>query len=230
MKYLNIVVEGNSEEAFVNDILVPHFASIEIYVSTRKIRTGWDKQNQIPKKGGLLKYIKYRNEIKRWIESDRDNPIFWYSSMVDLYAFPKDDLSPYKQNIRSISNHYSRVDALEKAILADIKHPRFIPHIQLHEFESLILVDPSKLLIMYPDKQNGINRLKKEINGLSPEDINESQHTSPSKRIIKYLPDYEYQKAQVGPLVVGDIGLSNLRSKCPHFNNWITKLENIKKW
>ena len=228
MRFLNIIVEGSSEESFVNDVLVNHFAELEIFVSTRKIKSGWDKQNQIPMKGGLLKYIKYRNDVKRWIASDKDNPKFWYSSMVDLYAFPKDDLSPYKQNIRTITNHYSRIKALEKAIFTDINHPRFIPYVQLHEFESLLLVDPNKLIVMYPDKQNGIDRLKREINGLNPEEINESQHTAPSKRIIKHLPDYENQKAQVGPLVAGDIGLSKLRSKCPHFNDWITKLENIK--
>ncbi len=80
---------------------------------------------------------------------------------------------------------------------------------------------------MYPNKQNSINRLKGEIENIRPEELNESQHTAPSKRIIKYLPNYEGQKAQVGPLVAEEIGLSVLRSNCPHFNEWITKLESI---
>lgn len=228
MKYINIIVEGSSEEAFVNDLLVDHFASLEIYISSRKIRTGWDKLNRKPAKGGLLKYLRYKNDVLRWIQSDRDNPQFWYTSMIDLYAFPKDDRSPYKPNIVNIRNHYQRLSALEKAIADDIKHPRFIPYVQLHEFETLLLVDPDKLLIMYPEHQNGISRLKREIEGLKPEDINESQHSAPSKRIIKYLPDYEGQKAQVGPLVAIDIGLTKLRKNCPHFNDWISKLEKIK--
>jgi hypothetical protein len=80
---------------------------------------------------------------------------------------------------------------------------------------------------MYPNGQNGINRLKKEIENKRPEEINESPQTAPSKRIIKYLPDYEGQKAQVGPMVAEEIGLTALRHNCPHFNDWITKLENI---
>lgn len=56
MRFLNIVVEGSSEEAFVNDVLVNHFTTLEIYISTRKIKSGWDKQNQIPQKGGFLIY------------------------------------------------------------------------------------------------------------------------------------------------------------------------------
>ncbi len=227
MKYLNIIVEGNSEEAFVNDVLVKHFASLNIFISARKIKTGWDKLNNKPAKGGLLKYIKFRNDVLRWIESDRNQPQFWYTSMLDLYAFPKDDLSPYKDNIQLISDPYTKIVSLETAIAQDINHPKFIPYVQLHEFEAFLLVNPDKLITMYPNEQTGINRLKGEIENKKPEEINESIQTAPSKRIIKYLPDYEGQKAQVGPLVAEEIGLTALRLNCPHFNDWITKLENV---
>lgn len=227
MKYLNIVVEGSSEEVFVNDVLVKHFASLNIFVSARKIKTGWDRLNNKPSKGGLLKYLKFRNDILRWIESDRNQPQFWYTSMLDLYAFPKDELSPYNATIQSISDPYRKIIALETAIAQDINHPKFIPYVQLHEFEAFLLVEPDRLIAMYPNGQTGINRLKRDIGDRRPEEINESQQTAPSKRIIKYLPDYEGQKAQVGPLVAEDIGLTALRSNCPHFNDWITRLENI---
>jgi len=228
VKFVNIIVEGSTEEAFVNDVLVDHFAGLEIYLSSRKIRSGWDKFRRKPVKGGLLKYIRYRNEVLRWIASDRKNPGFWYTSMVDMYAFPKDEQSPYQENIQAIPDKYKRINALEEAIAADINHPRFIPYVQLHEFETLLLVDPDKLIIMYPEKKTVISRLKRDIEGQSPEDINESQQSSPSKRIIRFLPDYEAQKAQVGPLVAEDIGLTTLRQACPHFNEWISKLEGIQ--
>lgn len=35
MKNLQIVVEGSSEEAFVNDVLVKHFAALNIFISAR---------------------------------------------------------------------------------------------------------------------------------------------------------------------------------------------------
>lgn len=227
MKYLNIIVEGSSEEVFVNEVLVKHFASLNIFVSARKIKTGWDRLNNKPSKGGLLKYIKFRNDVLRWIESDRNQPQFWYTSMLDLYAFPKDELSPYNPTIQSISDPYRKIFALETAIAQDINHPKFIPYVQLHEFEAFLLVEPDRLIAMYPNEQTGINRLKRDIGDKRPEEINESQQTAPSKRIIKYLPDYEGQKAQVGPLVAEDIGLTALRSNCSHFNDWITKLEHI---
>jgi len=225
VKYLNIIVEGSSEEAFVNDVLAKHLAGFKIFVSTRRIRTGWN--NSKPTKGGLSKYIKLKNDVMNWIVSDRNRPKTWYTTMLDLYAFPQDDLSPYTKRIQSIADPYQKINLLEAAIKKDINHLSFIPYIQLHEFEALVLVNPDKLITMYPDEQRAINHLKKEIANINPELINESQQTAPSKRIIKYLPNYEGQKAQVGPLVVEDIGLLELRNNCPHFNEWVTILENI---
>jgi hypothetical protein len=227
MKNLRIIVEGSSEETFVNDVLVKHFAALNIFVSARKIKTGWDRVNNKPAKGGLLKYIKFRNDVLRWIESDRERANTFYTSFIDLYAFPKDSESPYTQQIQNIIDPYQKITALEAAIGQDINHPTFIPYVQLHEFEALLLVEPDRLLTMYPDGQTGITRLKRDIGQTNPEEINESPQSAPSKRIIQYLPNYEGQKAQVGPLVAEDIGLNLLRQKCPHFNEWITKLENI---
>lgn len=227
MKNLQIIVEGSSEETFVNDVLVKHFAALNIFVSARKIKTGWDRINNKPAKGGLLKYIKFRNDVLRWIQSDNGRANTFYTSFIDLYAFPKDAESPYTAQIQSIVDPYQKIAALETAIGQNINHPNFIPYVQLHEFEALLLVEPDRLLTMYPDGQTGITRLKRDIGNTNPEEINESPQTAPSKRIIQYLPNYEGQKAQVGPLVAEDIGLNLLRQKCPHFNDWINKLENI---
>jgi len=227
MKYLQIIVEGSTEENFVNDVMVKHFASLNIFISARKITTGWDKLNNKSAKGGLLKYSKFKNEVLRWIESDRDRANTYYSSFIDLYAFPRDTESPYTLQIQQIVDPFQKITALESAIRQDINHVKFIPYVQLHEFEALLLVDPGRLLVMYPDGQTGIARLKKNIGNTNPEEINESYQTAPSKRIITYLPDYEGQKAQVGPLVAEDIGIVELRNKCSHFNEWINKLEKL---
>lgn len=227
MKNLQIIVEGSSEENFVNDVMVKHFASLNIFISARKIRTGWDRLNNKPAKGGLLKYSKFRNDVLRWIQSDNGRTNTFYTSFIDLYAFPKDNESPYSLEIQQISDPYQKISALEDAIGKDINHSNFIPYVQLHEFEALLLVDPNRLLGMYPDAQTGIAKLKRDIGNTNPEEVNESYQTAPSKRIIKYVPAYEGQKAQVGPLVAEDIGITELKNKCSHFNEWITKLENL---
>lgn len=50
MRHLNIVVEGSSEETFVNDALVKHFSQIGIYVAARKIKQVGTKSNKDPPK------------------------------------------------------------------------------------------------------------------------------------------------------------------------------------
>jgi hypothetical protein len=228
MTFIKIIVEGASEESFVNEVLVKHFASLNIFISARKIKTGWDKINNKPSKGGINHYLKFRNDVLRWIASDKKQDDSWYTSMIDLYSFPVDDSSPYSSRIRLISDPYQKISELEKAISSDIGHSKFIPYVQLHEFEALVLVNPEKLVTIYPDHHSCIQHLKQEIGSRNPEEINESRQTAPSKRIIKYIPDYEKLKAHVGPLVVEDIGLHTLRQRCRHFNEWITKLEKLK--
>lgn len=227
MKYLQIIVEGSSEENFVNDVLAHHFAPLNIFIATRKIRTGWDSINKKPAKGGVSKYSKFRNDVLRWIESDKDRAHTYYTSFIDLYAFPTDSESPYTKLIREIEDPYKKILALENAIGLNINHPKFIPYVQLHEFEAFLLVDPDKLLGMFPDSALALEKLKKNIGNTAPEEVNDSFHTAPSKRIVKYFPDYKGQKAQVGPMVAEDIGISKLRTNCPHFNDWITRLEQL---
>lgn len=225
MKHLNIVVEGSSEEAFVNDVLKPHLALLNIFVAARRITTGWDRMNKRPAKGGLLYYRWFKNDLLNWITADRGNPNCHYTSMLDLYAFPKGGDSPYTESIQAIQNPYQKIAALESAISQDINHPRFIPYIQLHEFETFVMVNPDRLIVLYPDKQNSINRLKDNIGAIAPELVNDSPQTAPSKRIIQFIPEYEGLKAQVGPMVAEDIGITTLRTACPHFNDWLTRLE-----
>ena len=227
MKYINIVVEGSSEESFVNDVMVKHFVPLDKYISVRKILTGWDKVNNKPAKGGLLKYDKLKNDINRWIKSDNGKKDTFYTCFVDLYAFPKEAESPYTNEIQKIKDPYKKIKVLENAIKSDIGTPLFIPYVQLHEFEAFLMVCPDRMSVLYPDKQSKIEILKKDISNISPEEVNESPLTVPSKRIIKLIPEYEGQKAQAGPLVAEDIGMTELRAKCPHFNEWITKLENL---
>lgn len=227
MKFLNVIAEGSTEEVFVRDVMAEYFAPLQIYVSVRRITTGWDKNRNKPAKGGLRQYSKLRNDILKWIDSDNQRPNTWYTSFIDLYAFPKGDGSPYTNDIHKIADPYQKVAALEKAIGDDIDHPRFIPYVQLHEFEALLLAEPERLKTMFPDVLKNIDKLKAEIGDKDPEEINETPQRAPSKRIIRYVPDYDNQKAQAGPLVAQEIGLTVLRSKCRHFNDWMSKLENI---
>ncbi len=228
MKHLHIVAEGHSEEEFLRKVLTPYLAKFEVFVSCQRVHTGGTKIHPI--KGGLGRIPKYRpviRAIERWIEADKGREDVVYSTMLDLYAFPKDPESPYTDDIRSIPNKYERVKRLEEAMSEKHGHPRLIPYVQLHEFETLLLVDVASLKIMYPDRKRQIDRLKNEIGDANVELINDDPLSAPSKRIIKAVPEHESQKNTVGPIVTEDIGIPPLKEKCRHFNEWITKLENL---
>ncbi|MCU0546274.1 MAG: DUF4276 family protein [Oscillatoriaceae cyanobacterium Prado104] len=87
--------------------------------------------------------------------------------------------------------------------------------------------DPSQLNNIFPGYEEAIGQLVKECEGYeSPELINQGKTTAPSKRIIQAIP--RYSKISDGLTIVKSIGLDNIRSKCPHFNQWINTLENLQ--
>ncbi len=110
----------------------------------------------------------------------------------------------------------------------DIDDGRFIPYIQLHEFETLLFADPRKFEIEYFDRPEGITQLcgiAAEFG--NPELINQGRNTAPSKRIIKVYSDYEGNKPAIGSMVAHEIGVETLKRACSHFRGWIEKLEKL---
>lgn len=117
---------------------------------------------------------------------------------------------------------------MELAFAKDINDSRFIPYIQLHEFEALILAEPGKLAMRFPEHEQKVQELSITCNRFSsPELINDGVTTAPSKRISQFIPDYEGSKVSIAPLMVKKIGLEKIREKCAHFDRWITQLENL---
>ena len=49
--------------------------------------------------------------------------------------------------------------------------------------------------------------------------------TAPSKRIEALVPGY--QKPVMGTLAAQEIGLQTMREACPHFGQWIARLERL---
>ena len=123
---------------------------------------------------------------------------------------------------------YVHVKALEKSFFEEIGDKRFIPHIQLHEFEALLFCGINHLSALYPGCEKGCDKLSKDLQKVgNPELIDNSPTTAPSKRIIKAIEGgkkYNYNKPTTGKSVTKQIGIEELRAKCPHFNEWIEKL------
>ena len=57
----------------------------------------------------------------------------------------------------------------------------------------------------------------------TPEEINDSPLTAPSKRVESLVPGYE--KPLLGNLAILEIGLDTIRAECLLFGQWLASLE-----
>ncbi len=221
---LHITAEGQTEQAFVKHVLAPYLSPFEVYADARCVLTSKDKRSAKEYRGGLLSYEKAKRDIQDWIKEDNHIGCR-FSTMFDLYALPKN----FPGNEETIENQdpYDRVEHIETAFAQDISDSRFIPYIQLYEFEALILADPRQLDWEYFEHDRAIESLVSMVSGRNPELINDSPQTAPSKRIIKEIP--EYDKVTAGVAVAGRIGVETLQEKCRHFDNWLHRLERLSK-
>ena len=217
---LNITTEGETELKFVKNTLAIHLARFDIDTFARSVRT------KTGFRGGITTYQKAKNDIQTWLKQNPTSE--WkFTTMFDLFRLPG-DFPGYGDALKK-NNPYDKVRVIEDAFKEDIDDYRFIPYIQLHEFEALIFADPEKLNLEFPDKDKAIQKLAGMVQGKNPELINDGPDTAPSKRIIKEIKIYEKNKSTSGPNVVESIGIHNLKKKCLHFSEWLTKLEGLVK-
>jgi hypothetical protein len=220
---LNMVVEGQTEETFVHQVLEGHLAQRNVFVFVRCVETSRDKRRHKIYRGGLLDYARAKGDLFRWMKEDRHEDAR-FTTMFDLYALPDD--FPGRQRSRGLATPRQRVEALEEAFEQDINDRRFLPYLQLHEFEALLLADPAQFEWEFIEHAEAIGRLTALAAGYeSPEEIDEGDESAPSKRVIREIPEYEFRKASAGPLIASKIGLPRLREKCPHFSRWLEMLE-----
>ena len=224
MKRLHITVEGETEESFVNNTLKQHLANYEVYADVRRVLTG--KKRGRNYRGGMTNYAKAKNDIMRWLKEESNNEDVFFTTMFDYYALPED--FPGYGTAKLLQNPYQKVATIEEAFFQDIGDRRFIPYIQLHEFEALLFVNPQMFEIEYfefPDAIGAIQSIAEEFG--NPELIDQGSETAPSKRIINVLPDYKNNKPVVGSMIAHEIGIEELKKSCNHFNEWVIKLEQL---
>ena len=219
MNRVRILVEGQTEETFVNEILSPHLNQIGVYPHAFLFR----------KKGGSFAYQRVRKEILNSLEEDK---ACICTTMVDFYGMPKD--WPGRIESQSCRNYQDKAQKVEQALSEDIvtqmgdswNPAQFIPYVQMHEFEALLFSDTSKLTERAKEPAKISAQLKRILQSFScPEEINDNYDTCPSRRIKQHIDNYV--KTVDGIIAARKIGLETMRRECPHFNEWITKLEDI---
>lgn len=226
MTRLLIHVEGPTEETFVNEVLAPHLYGCG-YTKVGARLVGNARQRD--RRGGIRAWSAVRKDILHHLKEDSG---CISTTMVDFYALPQSGDRAWPGRAQAAQLGFSeKSTSVENALLADIcsemnvglEQCRFVPYVMMHEFEGLLFSDAEKLGqgIGRPDLSPRFKAIRDQF--ATPEEINDSPQTAPSKRILDFFPGYE--KPLMGTLAVLEIGLNAIRQECPLFRGWLERLE-----
>jgi hypothetical protein len=219
MNNIIIIGEGPTEQAFCNDVLQPFFNEHELYLENPTIKKT---------RGGIVPWEVLKKEIKTHLT----NSSAVVTTLIDYYGIKAEHNFPGWEDSRKIPNRPARMDFLENAMIEDIPDSvryRFIPYIQLHEFEALLFSDITAIESNFETEEfrDPLYLIKTYNEFPNPEDINDGKDTAPSKRLNTILEGYS--KVVYGSLLAQEIGLDTIRAKCFRFNQWIENLLKVKK-
>jgi hypothetical protein len=216
MKRLIIICEGETEQEFCKDVLYNHFIRKDIAIETPLIKKSM---------GGIVAWEHIRSQILLHL---KENVIV--TLLIDFYGIKDYHNFPKWTESKAVVNKIDRMTFLETAMKEDIDDSvrfRFIPYIQLHEFEGLLFNNIETFKSNIPENEfTNIRELETTINSnINPELINDGVTTAPSKRLERII--LGYNKIVYGAVLAEEIGLERIRTKAVRFNEWITKLESI---
>ncbi len=220
---LIVVVEGQTEEAFVKDVLGPHLDDLGVYTSATIVgKVIAQRRGHRHRGGGHFKH--WLTDLRRILGRDR-SPDLRVTTLFDLYGLPEDFPGLEEHGVEADTR--LRCDRLQAALGEAVGDRRFLPYLQRHEFEALVLAALPALadLLDAEDDLSGLRALGEEIGGTPPEDVDDGPDTAPSKRLQGHVPGY--RKTLHGPEVTVDAGLQTLRHACPRFDAWVARLEGL---
>ena len=216
MKRLIIVCEGPTEHEFCVNVLAPELLKAEIYVDAPLVKRS---------NGGIVPW----SSIKRQIEMHLHEKDAYVTLLVDYYGIKDSYFFPGWIESKEIFPLASRLQFLCDSMKADISFElasRFIPYMQIHEFESLLFSDISIFKDNFDDKAMEFSILEDAVREFpNPEEINSRPTLAPSKRLIEAIPGY--QKVNDGAYIADEIGLQKILDKCPLFCQWFSTLQSL---
>ena len=218
---LIVVVEGQTERAFVREVLKPHLDVRGVYTSATVVgKVTAQRRGHRRRGGGHFRH--WEMDIRRILGGDRSDDLR-LTTLFDLYGLPDD--FPGLDEHRSDTDTARRCRSLEATLYDRVADRRFIPYLQRHEFEALVLAALPSLrnLLDAEDDLAGLMELEELVATIAPEDVNDGEATAPSKRLLAHVRGF--RKALHGPIATRETGLAKLREHCPRFGAWVSALE-----
>ena len=212
MKKVYVLVEGQTEELFVNEVLQPALPSltlIPVIVATKRVASGGKF------KGGIGSFKQVADDLRRLLN---DRSATTVTTLLDLYGLP-DDFPGAQSGLRARERAVHLEAELHRALASPA---RLIPYLSVHEFESYLFVSPERSPTVFnAEQQRLVGEISKNYGG-DVELINDGATTHPSARIRAIVPGYD--KVLGGSIAVLDTGLERIAKACPHFNAWFDRL------
>lgn len=216
-----VIVEGPTEESFINGVLAPIFWGYGVLLIPTIVGVPGQK-------GGRTNYPRVKKDIVVQLKQDR---AAYCSTMLDFYGlghgFPG---FPIAENIPNIERAARIESAVKKALIEEFPELRvdirFVPYIQMHEYEGLLFSDPTAFAggIHQPHLAERFQAIRRMFP--TPEDINDDASSAPSKRVVTAHPSY--RKVIDGVLAARAVGVESMRNECPHFRNWLEQLATLR--
>ena len=216
MNRIIIICEGQTEQEFCNTLLQPHFSAYGITLQAPLIKKTM---------GGIANWNVLKREIETYLRREKDVLV---TTLIDYYGIKDSHGFPLWAEKQAIADKNQRLDELEAAMQADVDEnlrPRFVPYLQLHEFEGLLFSDKQAFYTTFNEgelaREDELEQTFADFN--NPEMINDGVETSPSHRLERIISGYE--KVVYGCCLAEAIGLDKMRQKSPRFDNWLKRLE-----
>jgi len=218
-------VEGQTEQAYVTRVLATHLANFGVFAEHSILPITGRRRGQAFKGGGKS-FEKVRRQFGNLLKQ-HDQAEVRFTTMFDLYGlFP--DLPGRDQAEKLRSDPWARVRFLEKSFADEFADPRVIPHLQLHEFETILLAGPEELGLFLENARAAIDELTAAVQKVGEAElVNDGESTAPSKRIAACFPSFDRLKTTVGVEWAECVGLKRTRQSCPHFHECLLNLESL---
>ena len=210
--------------------LLDHFRPEDVRRGTGTV-AGGVKPRPRAQRGGVKPWASACREIARRLHEDAGQIA---TTMVDYYGMPRTGSGawpgraaaatlPFPERARSVEEALSA--SVSTAMSADFDTSRFVPYVMMHEFEALLFSHCAKFGrgIARVDLSDKFQRIRDAFR--SPEEIDDSPETAPSSGWNSSCPGTRSRSMDSSGR--RKIGLEAMRRECPHFREWLVRLERL---